>query len=132
MHIRTQVVAQFQVILIQHQQSMASPMHPWKIQRHIIGNVCLNNPFTAGAGNDVLSRVLQVENVAESLLRQDAGLDSGVDDKFQRQHSVQYHRYNDQAVPQFKGYLNFPPPLFKNKTQGSLTVTNLAQQEKNG
>jgi hypothetical protein len=128
MDIRTEVISQLQVVFIQHEKGVAGTMNSRQIKGDIIGNVRFHNPLTAGARNNVFFRVLQIQYITECFLGKYARLNSGIDNKFEGQHTVEHDGDNNQIIAQLKWYLDLSPPFFKNKSKRSLAGAKIEEQ----
>src|SRR5690606_34773350 len=119
-NVGSQVVSQFQVILVQHQQRMSGPVDARQIQGNVVRDVSLHKTLAARPRDDVFLGIGKVKYVAKGLLREDPCLYACVDYEFERQHAVEDNRNDDQIIPQLKGDLNFPPAFFQHKAEGPL------------
>src|SRR5258708_7968515 len=106
MDIRTKVISQFQIVFIQYKHGMTLAVDTRHIDGHVVGNVSIDEFFSARSGDSVFSRIGHMEKITKGLVGEDGSSDAGVEDEFQWKFSVEHDRHHHQIIIDFNGYVN--------------------------
>src|SRR5690349_4772000 len=96
---------------------MTSPCNTRQRKRNIVGNVGINNFYTARARDRILPTVWKIKNIRESFLCEDCCSHPRVDYKLEWKDIVQHERYNHEVVLNLNGNLHPFSAICNCKTQ---------------